>query len=83
MQQQAKRIDEQIVLVTGGARGLGVEIARSFAREGALVVVNYRRSEAAAADLVRELGEDRAAALHADVTDDDDWVHTPIVAHRS
>lgn len=48
MQQQAKRIDEQIVLVTGGARGLGVEIARSFAREGALVVVNYRRSEAAA-----------------------------------
>ena len=66
------RIDEQIVLVTGGARGLGVEIVRAFAREGALVVVNYRRSEAAAVDLVRELGGDRAVALRADVTDDDE-----------
>ena len=83
MQQQAKRIDEQIVLVTGGARGLGVEIARSFAREGALVVVNYRRSEAAATDLVRELGEDRAVALHADVTDDDDEVRALVRAANS
>lgn len=66
------RIDEQIVLVTGGARGLGVEIVRAFAREGAGVVVNYRRSEAAATDLVRELGGDRAVALRADVTDDDE-----------
>ncbi|WP_010540965.1 3-oxoacyl-ACP reductase [Dietzia alimentaria] len=66
------RIDEQIVLVTGGARGLGVEIARAFAREGAVVVVNYRRSEEAASDLVRELGGDRAVALRADVTDDDE-----------
>ena len=72
MQPGALRVDQQIVLVTGGARGLGVEIARSFAREGALVVVNYRRSEAAAAELVRELGADRAVALRADVTDDDE-----------
>ena len=68
----AMRIDEQIVLVTGGARGLGAEIVRAFAREGARVVVDYRRSEAAAADLVREIGEDRAVALRADVTDDDE-----------
>lgn len=66
------RIDEQIVLITGGARGLGVEIARAFAREGARVVVNYRRSEAAATGLVRELGAERAVALRADVTDDDE-----------
>ncbi|MDX2358449.1 hypothetical protein [Dietzia sp. PP-33] len=39
------RINEQIVV---GAHGLGVEIARASAREGARVVVNYRRSEAAA-----------------------------------
>ena len=66
------RIDEQVVLVTGGARGLGEEIVRAFGREGALVVVNYRRSADAAADLVRELGADRAVALRADVTDDDE-----------
>ncbi|HJC61028.1 MAG TPA: 3-oxoacyl-ACP reductase [Candidatus Dietzia intestinigallinarum] len=66
------RIDEQIVLVTGGARGLGVEIVRAFAREGARVVVNYRRSSDAAARLVAELGDDRAVAIRADVTDDDE-----------
>ena len=46
------RIDEQIVLVTGGARGLGAAIVRAFAREGARVVVNYHRSADAAAALV-------------------------------
>lgn len=76
------RIDEQIVLVTGGARGLGVEIVRAFAREGARVVVNYRSSEDAAADLVRELGADRAVALRADVTDDDE-VRTLVEAARA
>ncbi|HJC58715.1 MAG TPA: SDR family NAD(P)-dependent oxidoreductase, partial [Candidatus Dietzia intestinigallinarum] len=68
--QNTPSLDQQIVLVTGGARGLGREIVRSFGREGALVVVNYRRSADAAADLVRELGADRAVALRADVTDD-------------
>ena len=66
------RIDQQVVLVTGGARGLGKEIVRAFGREGAVVVVNYRRSADAAADLVRELGADRAVAIQADVTDDDE-----------
>lgn len=70
--QNTPSIDQQIVLVTGGARGLGREIVRSFAREGARVVVNYRRSADAAADLVRELGADRAVAVRADVTDGDD-----------
>ncbi|TCW23101.1 3-oxoacyl-[acyl-carrier protein] reductase [Dietzia cinnamea] len=74
------RIDEQVVLVTGGARGLGADISRAFSREGALVVVNYHRSESAAADLVRELGEDRTVALRADVTDDE--VHALVDAAR-
>ena len=76
------RIDEQVVLVTGGARGLGKEISRAFGREGALVVVNYRRSADAAADLVRELGADRAVALQGDVTDDDE-VHSLVEKARS
>ncbi|QNG17632.1 3-oxoacyl-ACP reductase [Rhodococcus triatomae] len=63
------RIDEQIVLVTGGARGLGAAITRAFAREGARVVVNWYRSEDAAARLVAEIGTDRVVAVQGDVTD--------------
>jgi 3-oxoacyl-[acyl-carrier protein] reductase len=62
------KIDEQIVVVTGGARGLGVAIAEAFAREGARVVVNYRRSADAAKVLCDKIGE-RALAVQADVTD--------------
>lgn len=63
------RIENTIVLVTGGARGLGEHLSRAFAREGARVVVNYHSSEDRARALVRELGEDRALAVQADVTD--------------
>lgn len=59
---------EQWVLVTGGARGLGQSITRALAREGAGVVINYHRSDKAAAALVQELGP-RVIALQADVTD--------------
>lgn len=62
------QLSEQWVLVTGGARGLGQAITRALAREGAGVVINYHRSEAAARALVEELGP-RAIALQADVTD--------------
>jgi 3-oxoacyl-[acyl-carrier protein] reductase len=61
-------ISELTVLVTGAGRGLGAEIARAFAREGARVAINYRRSEAAALALAAELGP-RAAAFRADATD--------------
>ena len=59
---------EQWVLVTGGARGLGLAITRALAREGAGVVINYHRSDRAAAALAEALGP-RALALQADVTD--------------
>ncbi|KIC65763.1 3-oxoacyl-ACP reductase [Kocuria rhizophila] len=63
------RIENTIVLVTGGARGLGEHLSRAFAREGARVLVNYHSSEERARALVSELGEDRALAAQADVTD--------------
>ncbi|EMQ98540.1 3-oxoacyl-ACP reductase [Paeniglutamicibacter gangotriensis] len=62
-------IKDQIVLVTGAGRGLGSELARAFAREGARLVLNYRSSESTARDLVAEIGADRALALRADVAD--------------
>jgi 3-oxoacyl-[acyl-carrier protein] reductase len=63
------KISEQIVVVTGAGRGLGLAIARAFAREGARIVVNYFNSRQSAEALVRELGDDRAVAIRADVTD--------------
>ncbi|BAU95110.1 3-ketoacyl-ACP reductase [Corynebacterium suranareeae] len=56
---------EQIVLVTGGARGLGRALSESFLREGARVVVNYHRS----ADAAAELAGENAVAIQADVRD--------------
>lgn len=62
------KIADQIVLVTGGARGVGAACVRAFAREGARVVINWRNSGEAANALAAEIGE-RAIALQADVTD--------------
>jgi len=61
-------INKQLVVVTGGARGLGVAIVKAVHREGGKVVINYRRSADAARALVEELGQ-RAWAIQADVTD--------------
>ncbi len=64
-----KKFAGKIVLVTGASRGIGAEIARGFAREGATVVVNYL-SNADAADAVvaqcQAAGGD-AWAVQADV----------------
>lgn len=63
------QIAEQIVLVTGGARGLGRRIVEAFAAQGARVVINYRSSATAAQELANRVGSRRAVALSADVTD--------------
>lgn len=62
------QLKDQVVVVTGGARGVGAETVRAFAREGARVVINWRASGEAAKALAAELG-DRVIALQADVTD--------------
>lgn len=61
-------IRDQIVIVSGAARGLGAAIAEAFAREGAAVAVNWHRSGAEAEALAGRLGP-RARAFRADVTD--------------
>lgn len=63
-----RNLSDLTVLITGAGRGLGAAIARSFAREGARVAINFRHSRSAAQALAAELGP-RTAAFEADVTD--------------
>jgi 3-oxoacyl-[acyl-carrier protein] reductase len=61
-------LNEQLVLVTGGARGLGEHIVRAFLREGANVVINYFQSAEAAEKLAAEFPQ-QTIAIQADVSD--------------
>ncbi len=61
-------LDRQVVLVTGGARGLGARLTRTFLEQGARAVINYFQSREAAEALVAEAPE-RAMAVQADVCD--------------
>ena len=68
------KLNEQVVLVTGGARGLGRSISLAAAREGAKVAINFYQSREAAQALAKEIGES-AVAIEADITD-------PVAVHQ-
>lgn len=63
-------LSNRVALVTGGSRGIGAAVVRRLASAGALVVVNYAASEAAAHALVAEVVAQggRAEAVRADVS---------------
>jgi 3-oxoacyl-[acyl-carrier protein] reductase len=62
------RLEDRVVIVTGGANGLGRAYCEAFAHEGAKIVV-ADLDDAAAAELVRIVGKDGgdALAIHVDV----------------
>ena len=59
------------VLVTGGARGLGLAISLYYLKMGHSVVVNYNNSGDLALKLKSEYG-DRVSIIKADVSNEDD-----------
>ena len=70
----AGRLYGKSAIVTGAARGLGAEIARRFALEGANVMVNYHSSEKEALALVNSLKSSqkvrgKVVPFKADVSD--------------
>ena len=65
------KLKDKVAIVTGGGRDIGRSVSLRLAAEGARVVVNYRRDEAAAAATVQEIEAAGGTALlvQGDVTD--------------
>ncbi|MCM3022461.1 3-oxoacyl-[acyl-carrier-protein] reductase [Heyndrickxia ginsengihumi] len=67
-------LENKVVLVTGGSRGIGREIALEFAKNGADVIVNFAGNADRAETVVSEIkaiGQE-AIAIQADVSNADD-----------
>ena len=77
------RLRDRVIIVTGGAHGIGRAYCEGLAREGARVVV--ADLDATAADeLVRALGKDghEALAVRVDVSDADATEHMATATHE-
>ena len=66
----AKKLDGKVAVVTGASKGIGAEIARHLAAEGAAVVVNYASSKVGADKVVADITAQggKAIAVGGDVS---------------
>ena len=71
MSKQYFSLEDQVAIVTGASGGLGVQMAKALANQGAKIVVMARRQEkidAVAAEIAEEFGVE-TAAIRCDITD--------------
>ncbi|MDH3342169.1 MAG: pteridine reductase [Gammaproteobacteria bacterium] len=67
-----KTMNKKVVLITGGAKRIGAETARTLHSAGMNIVIHYRSSQQEADELVYELNELRADSAHVVQADLDD-----------
>ncbi|KAI1041127.1 hypothetical protein LB505_005800 [Fusarium chuoi] len=61
-------LERQVVLVTGGSKGIGKAVVERVVADGANVVINYSSDNKPAEELVSKIGSERALAFKADVS---------------
>jgi 3-oxoacyl-[acyl-carrier protein] reductase len=70
----SKKLAGKVAVVTGASKGIGAEIARQLAAEGAAIVVNYSSSREGAEKVVKEItsGGGKAVAVQANLAKPDE-----------
>jgi 3-oxoacyl-[acyl-carrier protein] reductase len=68
------KLKGKVIIITGSSRGIGLTIAKTLAKNGANVVVNYSGSEETAKSVVNEILQSggQAIAIKADVSKSED-----------
>jgi 3-oxoacyl-[acyl-carrier protein] reductase len=60
-------LNNKVVIITGGSRGIGAAAVRMFVAAGARVLFTYEKAKAQSEQLVKELGADHCAAVACDL----------------
>ncbi len=64
------KFENQVVIVTGGTRGIGRGISEAFLKEGAQVIATYAGNDAAAMKFKEEMNTDKLTVKKCDVRDE-------------